>query len=146
MPTGRTLTLDMEPATDTIKAVKSKIEEAEGIPPGQQRLIFAGKTLEDGHALSDNNIRNDPSMHLVLTSTMQIRFSTIMRKVFTLILEPYDSVEEVMAKIEEKEGTPVENQRLVCEGRQLVDGRVLSDYPFIKEGSLINIVLRLQGD
>ena len=146
MPTGRTLTLDMEPATDTIKAVKSKIEEEEGIPPGQQRLIFAGKTLEDGHALSDNNIRNDPSMHLVPTSTMQTRFSTIMRKVFTLILEPYDSVEEVMAKIEEKEGTPVENQRLVCEGRQLVDGRVLSDYPFIKEGSLINIVLRLQGD
>jgi len=144
MPTGRTLTLDMEPATDTIEAVKSKIQEAEGIPPGQQRLIFAGKTLEDGHALSDNNIRNDPSMHLVLC--MQIRFLTLVHKTFTLIPEPSDSIEEVKAKIEETDGVPVENQRLMCEGRQLQDGRTLSDYPFIKEGSLINIVLRLQGD
>jgi len=141
---GRTLTLEVEPH-DSVEEIKTKIEEKDGMPPYRQRLIWCGKQLEDERCLADYGIQKESTLHLCLRWNFGIKIfiKTFANrgKTFTLTVDPTDTIESVKVKIQEKEGAPASQQRLVWGAKQLEGGKTVYDYN-IKNNSTLYLVLR----
>ncbi|VAI32754.1 unnamed protein product [Triticum turgidum subsp. durum] len=123
--TGKTITLEVE-SSDTIDNVKAK--------------------LEDGRTLADYNIQKESTLHLVLRlrgGTM-IKVKTLTGKEIEIDIEPTDTIDRIKERVEEKEGIPPVQQRLIYAGKQLADDKTAKDYN-IEGGSVLHLVLALRG-
>merc|ERR1719411_2535463 len=144
--------------TDTVEILKDKIQDKEGIPADNQRLIYVGRQLPDCRTLGDYNINEGSRIYLVpiLRSDGTLPAPIYLNRprgkmnivvdspagAFPLEVEVTDTVDILKQKIQDKEGIPSDNQRLIYFGRQLPDCRTLGDYN-INEGSRIYLVPRL---
>uniref|UniRef100_A0A452YSC3 Ubiquitin-like domain-containing protein n=1 Tax=Aegilops tauschii subsp. strangulata TaxID=200361 RepID=A0A452YSC3_AEGTS len=123
--TDKTIMLEVE-SSDTIDNVKAK--------------------LEDGRTLADYNVQKESTLHLVLRlrGGTTIKVKTLTGKEIEIDIDPTDTVDRIKERVEEKEGIPPVQQRLIFAGKQLADDKTAKDYN-IKGGDVLHLVLALRG-
>ena len=143
---GENSLLEFE-STETIENIRAMIQEKEGVTPEKLCLIFQGcTTLRDGHTLADYNIQdyNQINAILRLAGGTRILVKTLTGKELELDVEPNDTIERIKERVQEKEGIPPMQQRLIYGGKQIADEKTVRDYK-IEGGSVLHLVLALRG-
>ncbi|XP_077250761.1 polyubiquitin-like isoform X2 [Tasmannia lanceolata] len=123
--------------TDTICNVKAKFREKEGLPANlQAELLFAGSNLQDGQTLADYDIQKDSILNMdVVGMQIFVKISSTGKKC-TLEMMAGDTIQDIKAKIQKKEGIPSEQQTVIYAGRSLEDRQTLASYNIPMESTL----------
>ena len=155
---GKTTTLDVEPS-NSVEELKKKYEDLTGISSQEQRLIFAGKQLNDENAIEEYGIASNNTLHLTSfllgggetgtsggsgSGTKHVYVRTLRGKSIAIDVNDGDTIKSVKDKITDIEGIPADQMRLVFNGKQMEDGNTIQDYG-IQDDSSIHLVLRLRG-
>ncbi len=136
----------------TISQIKDMIQDKFGYEPSSYKLHHNSKILDDCMKVEDYSIENDSTISIIVPligggsegTSKQIFIKTLQGKTMTLEVSDADTIQSVKNKIFEKEGIPVDQQRLVFNGKQLEDNMTIADYN-IQADSNIHLVLRLRG-
>ena len=136
---GKTISLEFKPS-DTIKNIKYKIYQKEGIPPEIQILIFTTNELKDNLTLLDYKIQEESTIHLIYN---KIYVKSIKGKNIELNFQPSDSIKNIKDKIHKKEGIPPDQQSLMFSGKELKENLTLLDYN-IQRGSTLHLTSKIE--
>ncbi len=136
------ITLDVE-SSDTIKSIKEKINIKEGISPEKQKLICSGKNLVDNKTLEDYKIENESTFYLFYKD-IKIFIHIFLcdkeiMKTIELYVESKDTILDIKKQINDKERIPIEQQKLLLDGKHLEDLKSISFYKIKNESNIFLI-------
>ncbi|GMH38167.1 hypothetical protein BSKO_06051 [Bryopsis sp. KO-2023] len=143
--TGKPIVLDAD-ASETVDSLKRRMQMEEGVSLEDQRIIFAGRQLDNGLSLGECGVEKGSTVNLCLRlrGGMMIKVKTLTGKEIEIDIDPTDTIERIKERVEEKEGIPPVQQRLIFAGKQMSDDKTAREYN-IEGGSVLHLVLALRG-
>ena len=139
---GQTISVKVTPQ-DTVRDVKQKIFEQEGIPVDKQRMIFVGEQLNDDDRLLDHRIEHESAVHLVFRSGLSFQIFVQTRNGRTMVFEcqPTTTVEKVKERVYSRERLHIDLQQLTFQGTVLENQSTLQECG-IEHNSVIELSLQ----